>query len=327
MDKGVDFIKYGGTTHMGLSLPIFSDRAQRAIVEEAHKRGVRVETHATSPEALRSALEAGVDLVQHPEEVGMPDDGSNLSDSLVAMFIRRGVICAINPWDQRVQSVRNDNRKKFIRAGCTMAVASDDREMGEATLKEIRGLVSSGMTPMGALVAATRNGALASGMLDQLGTVEAGKLADLVVLRADPVSDIENVRKDQIAMVFKEGARVDDVLKRDAVYEDYAQSIQRGWAFSSVKGLTLTDKQWSSIEKVKRRYATQMLILIADSLGRGKDSTNNKRRVAELVARQIGASRTILTSAQQAVFDPKAQEWLKLRMAEGCSVTIPGLQP
>ena len=60
---------------------------------------------------------------------------------------------------------------------------------------EVKLFVQAGMTPMEALVAATHNGAMVIGVEDQLGTVEAGKLADLLILSDDPLDDIENIRK------------------------------------------------------------------------------------------------------------------------------------
>jgi imidazolonepropionase-like amidohydrolase len=71
----------------------------------------------------------------------------------------------------------------------------------------IEGLVELGMTPSQAIVSATRNGALAARGLKDFGTIEAGKLADVVVLTADPLADIGNLRK--IAAVMKDGRIVD----------------------------------------------------------------------------------------------------------------------
>jgi imidazolonepropionase-like amidohydrolase len=71
LDKGPDFIKYGGTAHFARPAFIgFSPEAQRAIVEEAHARGRVAETHATTGDGLRLSLEAGIDLIQHPELLG-----------------------------------------------------------------------------------------------------------------------------------------------------------------------------------------------------------------------------------------------------------------
>ena len=71
LDKGPDFVKYGGTAHFSRpSFVGFSPEAQRVMVEEAHKRGKKAETHATTPDGLRLAVAAGIDGIQHPEVLG-----------------------------------------------------------------------------------------------------------------------------------------------------------------------------------------------------------------------------------------------------------------
>src|SRR5580704_11756612 len=89
LDKGPDFLKYGGTSHFSIPTYIgFSPEAQKVIVDETHKRGRSAETHSTTIEGLRLSLLAGVDLVQHPELLtpkAMPDD-------LVRMMKERNVI-------------------------------------------------------------------------------------------------------------------------------------------------------------------------------------------------------------------------------------------
>lgn len=276
LDTGIDFLKYGGTTHgVTPSMILFSPRAQEAIVEEAHRRARRVETHATSPEGLRIALRAGVDLVQHPETLDVP-----MSDELVALHASSGVVCSMNVnrwtgrlWSEHVRrreradhgeplSVRprtgmerrlaghrrcrewwRENAAKLIAAGCTVSTASDTLTLppplvmrgdepytatyyhapGEATLDAVEGLVEVGMSPMDALVAATRNGAVAAGALEEFGTVEAGKSADLLLLDADPLEDITNLRT--MSMVMARGDVVDTAsLPRDPVYYQAGQA-------------------------------------------------------------------------------------------------------
>jgi imidazolonepropionase-like amidohydrolase len=152
LDKGVDFVKYGGTTH-GLTpaLILFSERAQRTIVDEVHHRGLRAETHATSPEGLRMALLAGVDLVQHPETLDVP-----MSAELADLHASYGVVCSmnVNRWagrhwreyaerpagppstartgmearlnrHRRARGWWRENAQKLIAAGCTVSTASD----------------------------------------------------------------------------------------------------------------------------------------------------------------------------------------------------------
>jgi imidazolonepropionase-like amidohydrolase len=119
--------------------------------------------------------------------------------------------------------IRRANAQKLIKAGCITAIATDNylglapefrrdakpdwQEPGLGSLAAIEGLVELGMTPMQALTAATKNGALASQALKDYGTIEVGKAADILLLGADPTVDIRNIRK--LDMVMKGGAVVD----------------------------------------------------------------------------------------------------------------------
>ncbi len=265
LNKGPDFIKYGGTSHSGYPSQIeFSPRAQQVIVEETHKRGLVAETHATSPEGLRLAILAGLDLIQHPEVVG----DREMTDELVRMIVERKIVCSMlvntitgEEWkrhlaerekalkanegtdqqprrrapktsaelrrERRAMGVetefRRQNAQKLIRAGAIVTVGTDNligiapeflreekreyQEPGIGTIVAIEGLVELGMTPSEAIVAATKNGAMASKALDQYGTLEVGKLADLLILVADPLAEISNIRK--LETVMTEGRLVD----------------------------------------------------------------------------------------------------------------------
>lgn len=272
LDKGVDFLKYGGSSHWAYPTMIgFSPEAQRVIVEETHKRGLVAETHATNPESLRLAVEAGIDLIQHPEVLA----GRPYSDALLAQIRDRGVICSMlvntitgEAWEQHLADVaaaearledpgdaavwgrlrrpvtrektsferrrernalghgnamRRQNAKSLIDAGCIVTLGTDNfpaadiqflrepkpiwQEPGIGTLLAIEGLVELGMTPSEAIVAGTRNGAWAARGLDDFGTIEVGKFADLVLLEANPLEDIRNIRRQ--AMVMREGNVID----------------------------------------------------------------------------------------------------------------------
>ena len=89
----------------------------------------------------------------------------------------------------------------------TRAPKMPDQDHGMGTILAIEGFVELGLTPAQAIVAATKNGAIAARGLKDFGTLEAGKFADLVVLTADPLADIHNIRK--VATVMKGGKVVD----------------------------------------------------------------------------------------------------------------------
>ncbi|HZI41443.1 MAG TPA: amidohydrolase family protein [Gemmatimonadaceae bacterium] len=264
LDKGVNFVKYGGTAHTN-NLITFSPRQQEALVEEVHKRGLFAETHSTNPEPLRISVLAGVDLIQHPEVHNVP-----IPNDLVKLIVDRGVICSIlsnsitgkawkdyqkaqartdsakadsarsdtlklldrpkTGWEQRREreakrtGLRRANAETLIKGGCVTTPSTDtylsgapefsrtprvDAHMmpGTATLAAIEGLVELGMTPAQAIMSATKNGARASQGSKDFGTIETGKYADILLLDADPLADIHNIRK--LSFVMKEGQIVD----------------------------------------------------------------------------------------------------------------------
>lgn len=272
LDKGPDFIKYGGTTHWAFPTFIgFSPEQQKVIVDETHKRGLIAETHATNPEGLRLAVEAGIDLIQHPEVLA----NREYSDALLAQIRDRKPICSMltntitgDAWKKHLKDkaaakrrieereaetseagfrksiirektsaerrrdedalglgieMRRRNAEKLIKAGCMATVGTDNyagsapqftraakpmwQEPGIGTLMAIEGLVELGMTPAQAIVAGTKNGAIASKGLKDFGTIEAGKVADILVLESDPLADISNIRK--LAVIVRNGKVID----------------------------------------------------------------------------------------------------------------------
>jgi imidazolonepropionase-like amidohydrolase len=241
--NGMDFIKYAVSGHTVMEMLMFSPEQQRAIVEEGHRAGLVVETHTTSVESLRQALDAGVDLLQHGSMTGP----TPIPPSLVARLKSGPVYCAIQPLTQKrlaitIQSAgrfsprvhyaelakqEDDNEIAMIRAGIPLLLATDagimdpdERDnlpadqhedestaLGDAHFLWFEAVKEKGMKPMDAILAATKNVAAAYHRLADFGTLEPGKRADLVVLDADPLADLMNVRK--ISMVMKDGAVVD----------------------------------------------------------------------------------------------------------------------
>jgi len=97
--------------------------------------------------------------------------------------------------------------RKALKAGVKIASGADFSPVAELGRVEIEQMVIAGMTEMQALVAATRTSADLCGVEEHLGTVEKGKLADLIVLSANPLDDITNIRN--LKMVFKGGNSID----------------------------------------------------------------------------------------------------------------------
>lgn len=138
--------------------------------------------------------------------------------------------------------IRRRNAEKLIAGGCVTTIGTDNylgaapefrrekklenQSFGFGSVIATEGLVELGMTPMEAIVAVTRNGAIASGMLDELGTLEAGKFADVLVLGANPLEDIANIRA--LEAVIRDGRIVD----RDALpYERIFSTPGKGHAW------------------------------------------------------------------------------------------------
>jgi imidazolonepropionase-like amidohydrolase len=108
--------------------------------------------------------------------------------------------------DREYAKVHLEGFQKALKAGVRIAPGGDSNPIGEFTLLEIEHLVRAGMGEMDALVAATRTCADLCGVVDRLGTVEVGKLADLIVLSEDPLDDITNIR--ELKLVLKGGQLV-----------------------------------------------------------------------------------------------------------------------
>jgi len=110
------------------------------------------------------------------------------------------------PYFKLVHEYEKRNLKMIHDAGGILAFGSD-RTFGPAALTELELIVSAGITPFEVIKIATLNAAIFLGREEDLGSIEVGKLADLVLLDADPSADIGNVKR--TAMVVKGGAFVD----------------------------------------------------------------------------------------------------------------------
>jgi imidazolonepropionase-like amidohydrolase len=103
--------------------------------------------------------------------------------------------------------IHREGVQTAYKAGVKIACGGDSVPSGMFALWELENLVWAGMTEMDALIAATRTGADLCGVVDKLGTVEVGKLADLIVVSANPLGNISNIRK--LKLVLKDGKLVE----------------------------------------------------------------------------------------------------------------------
>jgi imidazolonepropionase-like amidohydrolase len=110
-------------------------------------------------------------------------------------------------WMKVMTPVAQDNMKRLNETGKDIVATGTDQTSGPALHRELELLVGGGISPADVVVMATRNAARALGKLETLGTIDVGKLADVVLLRADPTRDIQNAK--QIDTVIKNGQIID----------------------------------------------------------------------------------------------------------------------
>jgi len=226
ISHGADWIKYysdrgyfftpDGVLHSKVN---FRDDEARAIVEEAHRLGHKVAAHSIGSDGIAASLRAGVDSIEH---------GDGYTDELLDQTVKQGVYwCPTVMVGAYVAPGRGGNwvkmvdleRKAFgqgVKKGVKIVMGTDaggfpwtDPNLNEA--KEFKYYVDYGMTPMQAIRSGTSLGAEMLGWSDRLGTIEAGRFADLVAVSGDPLSDIGEL--EHVRFVMKEGVVYKNELK------------------------------------------------------------------------------------------------------------------
>jgi imidazolonepropionase-like amidohydrolase len=205
IDQGADIIKIAleSGADFGRPIPTLSLQEAVAVVEATHVRGTLVSAHVTTSPDLPRALDAGVDDIAHMV-VDYP------SGELLARAVRQGVVWVPTLELWRVVGYGHEpravaNLRRFVEAGGRVALGTDfdgydaPFQLG-MPLIEMELMQQAGMSPMEIIVAATRNGALVSNRLGDLGTVEVGKNADIVVVRGDPLQDIHAMANVRLVM-------------------------------------------------------------------------------------------------------------------------------
>jgi len=219
--NGADVIKVcatGGVMSLNndVDSPQLTQEEMNALVDQAHSMGKKAAAHAHGPEGAKRAIRAGIDSIEH---------GSFLDDEALRLMVEKGTyyvptLMAYEGVKEGIAGGRLDPRvvrkgklaldaidrtvRRAIAAGVKIAFGTDagvyphGRNAGEFRL-----LVEHGMTPAAALRAATSVTADLFGVADRLGTLTAGKIADVVAVPGDPVVDIRQTEK--VFFVMKEG--------------------------------------------------------------------------------------------------------------------------
>jgi len=193
----------------------YSDEELRAIVDEAHRAGLKVAAHAHGDEGIRAAIEAGIDCIEH---------GSLMSDATLDLLVERGTFLVATTYLADGMDVSHaapelqakaaevfprarETIAKAVQRGARIACGTDAPAIPHGrNAKELVALVSRGMTPLQAIRAATTVAADLIDVTDR-GRLEAGLLADVIAVPGNPLDDI--TATERVCFVMK-GGRVYD---------------------------------------------------------------------------------------------------------------------
>ena len=204
----------------------FSPEELEVIVREAsYRRGVKVMAHAQGAEGVKNALRAGIHSIEH---------GIFLDDEAIDLMLQRGAFLVptlLAPLAvleigekggmpeyglvkaREVVEIHSDSISRAQKAGVKIAMGTDAGVMPHGTnLRELGLMVNIGMTPMQSIVATTKVAAECLGWQDRVGTLQPGKLADVVIASTNPLMDIRSLENpNNIAVVMKDGKLVKDL--------------------------------------------------------------------------------------------------------------------
>jgi imidazolonepropionase-like amidohydrolase len=199
-----------------VNTPTFTLEETQAIVNEAHRQGLKVACHAYGGEGLRNCIEAGVDVPTH---------GIDLDDGSLKMLLQKNLPLTVTLFDLSIEDAQEMSRwnnsrwrmmekswKKAFAAGARLPFGSGAGPFPHGTQGDMFAyFVKWGMTPVQSLRSALNLGAETIGWQDRVGTIEKGKFADLVAVNGDPLADITEMSR--VRFVMKSGQVVRNDLK------------------------------------------------------------------------------------------------------------------
>jgi imidazolonepropionase-like amidohydrolase len=224
---GVDFIKMADS-RSGETQTIAKEEIS-AVVQEAHRRNARVAIHSRGSASTRAAAEAGVDWIMHTDLATEADLDAVAKAGVrivpTATFVARVLEVGREVGQEQIQ-INIDRMKRHMEGlvnvlqraralGIKVMCGTDTGNYswmpyGKMHAKEAEILVRyGGYTPMEAITACTRDNAFAVGLENDVGALETGKLADIVILKQNPLADIRVLQDpSNLAMVIKDGKKV-----------------------------------------------------------------------------------------------------------------------
>jgi imidazolonepropionase-like amidohydrolase len=230
--EGSDFIKissglWGESRRFPICMPSFSYEEIYAICEEAHRSYTTVASHCQGKNSIMTSLKAGVDTIEHGRE--FDEECAKLILEKDGIYSPTLAIVIVDPSDEKLHR-SEEEREQFNKwqydsvriaheKGVKIASGSDFSGTGTSgyarmpnNALDLERLVTAGLTPMEALVSATKISSETMMMENKIGTLERGKLADLVVVNGNPLENIKMLQEqNRIGMVLKGG---EIVIKR-----------------------------------------------------------------------------------------------------------------
>lgn len=219
--NGADVIKFmasAGVLSMEASVgaPQYTQAEMDAIVDEAHRWGKKVAAHAHGAEAIKMAIRAGVDSVEHCSLIDAEglklakQHGTYLDfdvyndDYILSEYAKKGFPASTIEKEKLVGRLQRENFRRAVQAGEKMAFATDAGVYPHGwNGKQFAKMVEWGMTPMQAIQAATWNAADLLGWRDRVGAIKPGLYADLVAVDGDPLQDVSIL--EHVGFVMKGG--------------------------------------------------------------------------------------------------------------------------
>jgi imidazolonepropionase-like amidohydrolase len=219
VDAGVDYIKSQLSSldswHYPRKLPKLKLDLLEAIIDEAHKRGKKAIVHAETPDDAYDAVKRGADSLEHL--VVVRAWSADIPDGFIDAMIKHKAHVVPTVYITKHYTAHNPEPKRYddlLRviktlhdAGVNISTGTDagapDIQFGEATHLDMECMVDAGMSPMDVIIATTSKAAENLGYEKEFGSIEKGKLADVIAISGDPLANISNTKN--VKLVIKDG--------------------------------------------------------------------------------------------------------------------------